>query len=108
MYILYRTPPLGVGHSHRDELRNAKYSEREWLNLLLDEYDEWAEEINDLNENNATWLGRAQSALMVSIGYLFVSAFPILTPVEAKPLFVTMTVVLGVLLLAQFTYSRLT
>lgn len=58
-------PPFGIGSTHRDELRSQPYSEREWLTLMLSEYDEWSQELENLTVNNAAWLGRIQFSLVL-------------------------------------------
>lgn len=56
--------PYGVGPTHRTEAINGAYREREWLTLLLGEYDEWTAEIRTLTDNNARWLTYVQGAFV--------------------------------------------
>lgn len=77
-------PPFGIGSTHRKEIQREAYSEREWLVLMLEEYDAWTEEIRALNSNNAAWLGRIQLAFAIGFVYLFISAITIFTPVSAR------------------------
>jgi hypothetical protein len=57
--------PFGIGPNHRSETLNGDYTEREWLALLLAEYDEWTEETIALTENNARWLTYAQGSFVL-------------------------------------------
>lgn len=56
--------PYGIGPAHRFEAIEGNYTEREWLALLLSEYDEWTTEVRTLTENNARWLMYVQGAFV--------------------------------------------
>lgn len=65
---------FGVGRSHRAEIRSENYSEREWLFVLLDEYDKWTGEMRRTNESNARNLQAAQFLLALSLALLLGAA----------------------------------
>lgn len=56
--------PYGIGSAHRFEAIEGNYTEREWLALLLSEYDDWTTEVRTLTENNARWLMYVQGAFV--------------------------------------------
>lgn len=56
--------PYGIGPTHRAEAEDGGYSERDWLKLLLEEYDDWSTEVLELTENNARWLTYAQGSFV--------------------------------------------
>jgi hypothetical protein len=64
---------FGVGSLHRDEVREQSYTEREWLGLLLEEYDEWTSEMRYVNSRNASIVTVTQFLLGVSMFLLFAS-----------------------------------
>lgn len=97
---------FGVGPAHRSEVRDGAYSEREWLNLLLDEYDEWERDVVELNENNAVWIGRTQHALGLAVTYLFVASVAVSTPISALYVFVVVTSIAGVGFIAWYALGR--
>lgn len=70
--------PYGVGPAHRTEAIDGAYTEREWLTLLLGEYDEWTTEIRTLTENNARWLTYVQGAFVG--GVMLVAAAVAISP----------------------------
>lgn len=58
---------FGIGDAHREELANTSYTEREWLRLLPDEYADWSETMEILNETNAERLLFAQLCLSTAL-----------------------------------------
>lgn len=51
--------PVGIGPGHR-RVQTQAYTEREWLDVLLDEYDDWTDDATASNDLNALWLSRAR------------------------------------------------
>lgn len=94
--------PYGVGESHREEVVEGGYTEREWLNVLLEEYNVWTESVRVTNELNASWVNRAQAMVAVSVGYLFASSLAIFTPFSAPTIFLSISAVVGVGLLGWY------
>ncbi|MFB6142502.1 MAG: hypothetical protein ABEJ30_04080 [Halorientalis sp.] len=58
---------LGPGRAFRREARTECYSKRQWLNLLLEGYDEWIDVVERVNERNAARLNRVQFSLITSL-----------------------------------------
>lgn len=71
-YSVSITTP-GVGGSHRREVRTASYTEQEWLETLLDAYDEWIAEMERSTDENARLVFWAQALLGLSLGLLFIA-----------------------------------
>lgn len=99
---------FGVSENHRSELKKANYTEREWLNLLLDEYNDWTDEADGIIENNAKWLSRIQVGFVIAIIYLFATSVPILTPLSAPIAFGLMTLisVVGLIITGAIVWYR--
>lgn len=74
--------PFGVGPTHRLEALDGNYTEREWLTLLLGEYDEWTAEIRALTENNARWLLYVQGAF---VGGVMLLAMAVAVSIASLP-----------------------
>lgn len=66
-------PRFGVGDSHRREVTEMPYTEREWLVILLDDYGEWSGELEALNVENASQVFLTQTLLVGSLAILFVA-----------------------------------
>lgn len=64
---------VGVGESHRREVRAEGYTEPEWLTVLLDEYDDWIREMEQSTEVNASLVFWSQALLALSLTLLFVA-----------------------------------
>lgn len=94
--------PYGVGETHRVEVVDGGYTEREWLTFLLDEYDGWTESVRQTNELNAQWVNRAQAGVAVAVAYLFVSSLALFGPFSAPTVFLAISLVLGVGLLGWY------
>lgn len=56
--------PYGIGPAHRLEAIDGYHTEREWLALSSNEYDEWTAEVRALTENNARWPIDVQGAFV--------------------------------------------
>lgn len=87
--------PFGIGPGHREEVTPLVYSEREWLEVLLAEYDEWTDDAIVSNDLNAAWLGRAQASMAIGVGYLLVSILALTTPISAEVAFLGSTLLGG-------------
>lgn len=91
--------PYGIGPTHRTEARDGGYSERKWLTLLMDEYDDWSLELLELTENNARWLAYAQGSFVLGTVVIAVAiAIPLSTIGRAT---VVLSTVLGAGLIVQ-------
>lgn len=66
-------PRYGVTDSHHREVTEMPYTEREWLGLMLEEYDEWSDELAVLNAENARLVFLTQTLLVGSLATLFVA-----------------------------------
>lgn len=66
-------PRFGVTDSHHREVTEMPYTEREWLGLMLDEYDKWRGELEVLNAENARHVFLTQTLLVGSLATLFVA-----------------------------------
>lgn len=88
--------PFGVGPGHRREVRTQAYTEREWLHVVLDEYDEWTDDATASNDLNALWLSRAQVSMAIGVGYLFVSVLAVTTPLSAEVAFLGSSILGGI------------
>lgn len=66
------TTTFGVGESHRREVRDVAYTEREWLEVLLDGYDAWIRQMDRRNEENARSVFWSQALLVVSLLFVFI------------------------------------
>lgn len=64
-------PRFGVGANHHQEVISSTYSEREWLELLLDEYDKWHGEMTAAVDAKARQVFGAQFLLLTSLAVLF-------------------------------------
>lgn len=64
-------PRFGVGANHHEEIISSTYSEREWLELLLDEYDKWHGEMAVAVDAKARQVFGAQFLLLSSLAVLF-------------------------------------
>lgn len=93
IYAVTRVP-FGIGPLHRTEAVSEAYTEREWLSLLLGEYDRWTTEALELTENNARWLTYVQGSFVFGTCVLFATASVTLVPGAAA------VIATGVLLLA--------
>lgn len=60
----------GIGGSYRDEISREGYSERDWLKVLLRDYDAWTDSMRETNENNAFHLTVAQGLLVAALLFL--------------------------------------
>lgn len=98
--------PFGISNSHREELLQESYAEREWLEILLEEYGQWAASTRETTENNAKWQSRLQVFLLVAITYLFASAVPVFTPLSAPTTFILFTGLAGVALIISLAIAR--
>lgn len=58
---------FGIGPSYRDEVCRSEYSEREWLELLLNDYSRWTRAMREVNASNAHSLTIAQGLLAVAL-----------------------------------------
>lgn len=65
-------PNFGVDASHRRELQERPYTEREWLNLMLDEFEQWSHEMEAINAKNAQHVFQTQTLLIGSLAVLLV------------------------------------
>lgn len=98
--------PFGVSESHRSEVTDQKYSEEEWLEVLLDEYDSWIETAREINDSNALWLGRAQIAMVIGVSYLFVTTFVLVTPVSVGDAFFGLSIIMAIVLIAYLLVTH--
>ena len=96
--------PFGVGPGHRREVTSQAYSEMEWLEVLLAEYDRWTDDARAANGVNALWLGRGQASMAIGVGYLFSSVVGLTTPLSAEQTFLGSSFVGGIAIL--FYYVR--
>lgn len=67
------TTHLGVGATHRREVRLEAYSERAWLEVLLDEYDRWTGRMNASYEEHVRLVFWMQALMAVSLAFLFLA-----------------------------------
>lgn len=105
MYVETKIP-FGVGRGHRREVTTQSYSDREWLGVILDEYDRWTDEASASNDSNALWLGRAQASMVIGVGYLFVSVLVLITQLTAERAFLGSSFVGGICILLYHVRSR--
>lgn len=71
----------GVGPTYLVDARRGRYSEREWLVVLLAGYAEWIDDMGRLNETNARLLSLTQACtglgvLLLAIGVALSVAEP--------------------------------
>lgn len=98
--------PFGVGPGHRREVTMQSYSDREWLGVLLDEYDRWTDEASDSNESDALWLSRAQASMAIGVGYLIVSVLILISPLSAERAFFGSSLIGGIIILLYYVWTR--
>lgn len=98
--------PFGVGPGHRREVTTQAYSDSEWLDVLLEEYDRWTAEASVANGSNALWLSRAQASMAIGVGYLFVSVLVLITPISAGEAFLGSSIVGGITILLYYVRAR--
>lgn len=60
-------PRFGVDGSHHREVTATRYSEREWLTLLLGEYEKWNTEMTETNMANANYVYQTQALMAGSL-----------------------------------------
>lgn len=58
---------FGIGDVHRSDVRDFRYSEREYLELILYGYDDWIAEMRRINASNAESVFWTQVLLMISL-----------------------------------------
>lgn len=63
--------PTGIGSPHREEAKSGAYTEREWLMLMLSEYDSWVDEVEQEVEQNVVYL--EETMLLLLVGLLLLS-----------------------------------
>ncbi|MBP1955121.1 hypothetical protein J2752_002033 [Halarchaeum rubridurum] len=69
----YSKPELGVSKDHRRDVVRGGYSNKEWLRLQLNEYDEWIDDMSETNSINAFLLTVTQISLITGIGSLLLA-----------------------------------
>lgn len=69
---------FGMGGTYRDEVREQKYSENEWLLVLLDGYDEWTNEMNTELAIGRRYLQRGQFLLFSGVLSLLLAMLALL------------------------------
>lgn len=67
-------PDFGVSSDHRKDIVAGGYTEREWLLLQLNEYDEWTDSMRDTNETNVVGLHATLFSLIAGVLSLLLSA----------------------------------
>lgn len=73
---------VGIGPSYRSEIRSQGYTEREWLEILLGDYDHWTNSMRQINENNAFYLTVTQALLALALVSLFGATSLLAIPLE--------------------------
>lgn len=73
---------VGIGSDYRTELRMQGYTEREWLEVLLDDYDEWTRSLRRIHENNALYLTVSQILLGVGLVLLVAATSLLVVPIQ--------------------------
>lgn len=63
---------FGPGISYRKAIRADAYSERDWLVVLVDGYDDWIQQMDLTNDENARIVFWAQGLLAASLALLFI------------------------------------
>lgn len=66
-------PRFGVDGSHHREVTVTPYSEREWLTLLLGEYEKWTDEMTETNTANANYVYQTQALMAGSLVVLLLA-----------------------------------
>ena len=72
----------GIGPSYRTEVREAGYSECEWLAVLLSDYDAWTRSMREINDNNAFFLTVTQSLLAAALVLLLGATSLLVLPLQ--------------------------
>lgn len=72
----------GIGASYRDELRHEGYTEREWLEVLLDDYDSWTGSMRKITDNNAFYLTVTQGLLAIALALLLCATSLLVLPIK--------------------------
>lgn len=70
---------FGPGSSYRQAIRADPYSEREWLVVLPDGYDDWIQQMDLTNDENARLVFWAQGLLAASLALLVVGTSLLIT-----------------------------
>lgn len=60
-------PKVGVGPLYLSELRTSGYDESEWFGALIEGYEEWIVDMEELNRSNARLLGYTQGLLGLGV-----------------------------------------
>lgn len=102
----HSNPILGVAAEHREEVISVGYTEREWLEYLLGEYDEWNESLVEAINTDAKWTFRAQSAMAIALAYLFMASLAYIVPVSAPAVFIILILLMAIALLAHIILRR--
>ncbi|MFC7081710.1 hypothetical protein [Halorussus caseinilyticus] len=66
--------PTGIGETHRNDVITGAYSHDEWFVNMIDEYDEWSEELAEETAKNLRYLEVVQLLLSIGVVSLLVSA----------------------------------
>lgn len=66
-------PRFGVTDSHYREVTEMVYTEREWLDLLLEEYVDWSGKLQALTTERARQVFLTQTFLIGSLAILFIA-----------------------------------
>ncbi|GAA0304136.1 hypothetical protein [Halarchaeum salinum] len=66
--------PYGIGRSYREDVRDGGYTEKEWVEKLLDGYDEWTQELEEEENRNRRYLDVTQFSLFLGVALLAISS----------------------------------
>jgi hypothetical protein len=66
-------PAFGVSDEHRADVVEGNYSEHEWLQFQLREYDQWIDSATQMNNKNAVLLHATLSSMVLGVLSLLVS-----------------------------------
>ncbi|WP_135823540.1 hypothetical protein [Halorussus ruber] len=60
-------PKVGIGPQYLSNIRTGNYGEEEWFDALVSGYENWIEEMEELNDGNARMLTVTQLCLGVAV-----------------------------------------